>query len=37
MMNQLATQGWDPVHVANFLDDIGVADENWYTVDNAMR
>ena len=37
MMNQLAQQGWDPIQVANFLDDVGVADENPHTVDRAMR
>jgi hypothetical protein len=37
MMTQLQQRGWDPIQVANFLDGVGVADENMAKVDMAMR
>lgn len=37
MMGELAKRGWDPIQVANFLDHVGVADENAAAVDAAMR
>jgi hypothetical protein len=37
MMAELAKGGWDPIQVANFLDNVGVADEKPDKVDGAMR
>ena len=30
-------RGWDPIQVANFLDHVGVANEDLNKVDTAMR